>query len=85
MAQLYETPYGKKTGKLLTDAMDLHTMHQNNPAYDAAPELLAAAKRAKRAIEMTPKDKGNPYDKELRAAWNDLHDAIAKTNQRRES
>lgn len=37
---LYATPYGRKTGELLTAAMDCYTMHQNNPVYAAAPELL---------------------------------------------
>jgi len=42
MTELYETPYGRKTGKLLTDSMDVHTMFANDPKYGAAPDLLAA-------------------------------------------
>jgi len=38
----YSTPYGSKTGQLLTDSMDCLVKHTNHPEYAAAPELLEA-------------------------------------------
>ena len=44
---LYETPYGRKTGKLLTDAMDLYSACRNAGIEDPA----AAIKAAREALE----------------------------------
>ena len=76
MSELYETPYGRKTGRLLTDAMDIYTKHQNDPVYNMAHELLETLEGLHKALSRMI-DKHDPDS--IEAEWlQHSHEAICK-------